>query len=92
MKKVYYYVGANNITKTLESDKIIKTISEHFDGFTAFEVVGFWKGSQEKTLKIEVITDLIDSKLAGIARELKEKLEQDSVLMEIVQSNCAFIN
>ena len=91
MKKVYYYIGSNNETHKLEKTKIEQTLATHFEGFTAFEVIGYWKGLKEKTLKIEVITELADSQLANIGKELKIKLKQESVLMEIVHSNCAFI-
>ena len=91
MKKVFYYIGSNNKTKELEVDKAVAIISEHFTGFTAFEVIGFWKGLREKTLKVEIVTEEENVKLAKIGRELKEKLEQESVLMEIINSNIAFI-
>ena len=91
MQKVYYYIGSNNTTKQLELEKIEAIVSAHFDGFTASEVVGYWKGSKEKTLKVEVITEESPAILAKIGKELKEKLEQESVLMEIINSNCAFL-
>lgn len=91
MKKAFYYVGANNQTGELESKKIIEIVSRYFEGFTAFEVVGYWKGNQERTLKIEVITEAPAPKLAEIGKELKAKLNQESVLLEIVESNCAFL-
>lgn len=91
MKKAYYYIGSNNLTHALELEKIESTIAQHFDGFTAFEVVGYWKGSKERTLKVEVITEKADSELVKIGRELRVKLEQESVLLEITDSNAAFI-
>jgi hypothetical protein len=91
MQKVFYYIGHNNKTKELEVQKIEEIVSAHFDGFTTSEVVGYWKGAKERTLKIEVITDEKPSILARIGKELKTKLEQESVLMEIIESNCAFL-
>lgn len=91
MKKAYYYIGSNNVTHALEIEKITAIVSKHFEGFTAFEVVGYWRGNRERTLKIEVITEHSDSQLARIGKELKEKLEQESVLLEVVQTNAAFI-
>lgn len=91
MKKAFYYIGSNNETHSLETEKILSVVGAHFEGFTAFEVVGYWKGAQEKTLKIEVITEEADSRLVKIGKELKEKLEQESVLLEIVDTNAAFI-
>ena len=91
MKKAYYYIGANNATKELETDKIEDIVGQYFDGFTAFEVIGYWKGQKERTLKVEIITEESDAKLAKIGKELREALAQESVLMEVVESNCAFI-
>ena len=91
MKKVFYYIGSNNTTKELEIEKITGIISAHFDGFTASEVIGYWKGSRERTLKVEIITEETDTALARIGKELKTKLEQESVLMEVIHSNIAFI-
>lgn len=91
MQKAFYYVGSNNETKQLEIEKIEEIVSAHFDGFTASEVIGYWKRSKERTLKIEVITSESAEKLAKIGEELKIKLNQESVLLEIVESNCAFL-
>ena len=91
MQKAFYYVGSNNETKQLEIEKIEEIVSAHFDGFTASEVIGYWKRSKERTLKIEIITSESAEKLAKICKELKIKLNQESVLLEIVESNCAFL-
>lgn len=91
MKKAYFYIGSNNATKELETEKIEGIVSAHFDGFTASEVVGYWKGTKERTLKVEVVTEESDVLLARIGKELKTKLEQESVLLEIIESNCAFL-
>ncbi len=91
MQKVYYYIGSNNVTHELETEKIEGIISKYFEGFTAFEVIGYWKGSKERTLKVEIITSEDHAKLARIGRELKTALDQDSIILEVVQSNAAFI-
>lgn len=84
-------MGHNNTTKELEINKIEKIISGHFEGFTASEVTGYWRGEKERTLKVEIVTEESDTALTKIAKELKEKLDQESVLMEIINSNIAFI-
>ena len=91
MKKAYLYIGSNNTTKELESEKIESIISAHFDGFTTSEVIGYWKGKKEQTLKVEIVTDESNTALVKLAKELKIKLDQESVLLEITQSNIAFI-
>jgi len=91
MQKAFFYVGSNNETHELEVGKIEATLVKHFDGFTASEVVGYWKGSKERTLKVEVVTDESPAFLARVAKELAKNLSQDAVMMEIVESNVAFI-
>lgn len=86
-----FYVGANNTTHLLEIDKITATVAASFEGFTATEVIGYWRGERERTLKIEVATDKPDSDLVKIGKELRHALDQESVMLEIVESNIAFI-
>ena len=91
MKKAYLYIGQNNDTKKLESDKIEKIVSSYFDGFTAIEVIGFWRGKKELSLKIEIVTDEENAKLVRLCKELKKELKQESIGLEITKSNFAFI-
>jgi len=91
MKKVFFYIGSNNKTKVLEVEKIEDIIGKYFDGFTVFEVVGYWKGNKERTLKVEVITEEGATVITRIAKELKKELDQESILVEILKSNCLFI-
>ena len=92
MKKAKFYIGQNNETKELENDKIEKSLVKHFEGFTALEVIGYWQGSKEKTLLVETITEKSDSELAKITKELCELLDQDTIILEIVETNTAFIS
>lgn len=92
MQKVYYYIGANNATKELETGKIEAVVSRFFEGFTAHEVIGYWHGNRERTLKVEVVTEADSTTLARVAKELCAALEQESVMMEVIESNVAFIS
>jgi len=92
MKKAILYVGHNNVTKELEVDKIINITGKHFDGFTTEQVIGYWKGARENTLKIEIVTDSSDSTITKLCKELRVKLNQDAIMLEIVESNIAFIS
>lgn len=93
MQKYYIYIGSNNETHKLESAEAIETISKYFDGFTAYEVIGYWKGTQEKTLKVEIVADQGqgDARIIKMIKELKAQLKQDAILLEKIQSNTAFI-
>jgi len=92
MQKYYIYIGSNNETHQLESEQAIRTISKYFDGFTAYEVVGYWKGSQEKTLKVEIVSEgQGDTVIVRMIKELKTKLRQDAIMLEKINSNSVFI-
>jgi len=92
MKKAKFYIGQNNETKQLEKTKIENALVKHFEGFTALEVIGYWKGAKEQTLLVETITEKSDSELAKITKELCGLLEQDAIILEIVETNTAFIS
>jgi len=72
------YVGSNNETKKLEDKKAIAIASKHFEGFTCQNASGFWKGTAEKTLIIEIETD-DKKKVIELAEELKTALFQEAV-------------
>ena len=75
------YIGANNETKEVEIDKAIETIANYYDGFTFWNANGFWKGSQEKTLIVQIETDETDETgtLIALIKNLKEELNQDCI-------------
>lgn len=93
MQKYYIYIGSNNQTHALESEKAISIISKYFDGFSAYEIIGYWKGSQEKTLKIEIVAEAgtNDPAIVRMIKELKVDLNQDAIMLEKITSNVAFI-
>jgi hypothetical protein len=91
MKKATYYIGANNITNLLEVEKIETVCNRFFEGYTALEVIGYWKGNRERTLRIEVVCDLTPVELTRVAKELAKELQQDAVMLEITESNTAFV-
>lgn len=91
MNKVFFYVGANNTTGELEIEKIEALVAAHFNEFTAYEVIGYWRRKKERSLKIEVITDESAPAIARIAKELKEKLNQEAVGFEVVKTNFALV-
>lgn len=91
--KVYLYIGSNNETKELELLKIESIISDNFEGFTLYEVVGYWQRSKEKTAKIELVLENEGdkTKLLRMVKLLKKELKQDAILVETFQSNSIFI-
>lgn len=93
MRKYNIYIGWNNETKQLEKEKAIDIISKYFEGFTAYEVIGFWKGGEEHTLKVEIVADdkMSDPQAVRVCKELQKELKQEAVMLEKLDSNVAFI-
>ena len=93
MIKYNLFVGSNNSTKELESEKIIKIVSEYYKGFSCYEILGYWEGKSEKALKIEIAvedTDINKLAVTSLTKELKMELEQDSIMVEKVNSVISF--
>jgi len=55
MKKYFLYIGSNNETHELEADRACEIIAKAFEGFSVYEIVGYWKGSKEKTPKVDIV-------------------------------------
>lgn len=93
MKKYFLYIGSNNQTHELESAKACEIIAKAFEGFSVYEIIGYWKGSQEKTLKVEIVSDESgsDTKISKITKELAKELQQDAIMVESINSNIAFV-
>ena len=91
MQKYYIYIGSNNETHQLEKEKAEQVISKYFEGFTAYEVIGYWRGAQERTLKVEIASEEASVKVIRLCKELKAALNQEAIMLEQVHSNVAFI-
>lgn len=77
-------------TENKNKPDILKLTSKLFDGFTAFNATGYWKGNPEKSLCLEIITDQ-SSKVDLLAGRIKRANDQESVLVEVVQNSAKFI-
>lgn len=88
--KYSIYIGSNNKTKKLEKAKIHRIINKFYDGYSATEIRGYWKGIPEETMKIEIL-DGNDKKIKEMASILGEELHQEAVLVEKISNKIAFI-
>lgn len=79
--KVTFFIGANNETGEVEKDIVTNVLGAHYRGFTIQDSIGFWEGSQEKSVVATVTGE--DVKYKEVAEELKLKLKQDAVLVEV---------
>ena len=52
------------------------------DGFTLYEVIGFWQGERERSYKIEVLTELDFDVMAVLCEEIRDVYNQDAVILQ----------
>ena len=65
--------------------------SYDIDGFTIYQVDGYWKGEAEKSFKIEIATDESYLKMGDICSELRDMYNQDSVMLTKPDNTVEFI-
>lgn len=87
--KVTFYIGANNETGEVEKDIVTSVLGAHYRGFTIHDSIGFWEGNQEKSVVATVTGDNLQYQ--PIAEELKLKLKQDAVLVEVTNPEVLFV-
>ena len=61
------------------------------DGFTIYEVNGYWQGTPEQSFKIEVATDLDYEKIVAVCAKLRDDFNQDSVMLTSPDNSVEFI-
>lgn len=76
------YIGANNVTKLVEVDRIVTRVSEFYKGFTIARTLGYWEGQAEDSVVVTLFSN-DDETLAveTIARDLCSILNQNSILV-----------
>ena len=77
----------------LRIDGYFKRVSEilashGIDGFTMYEVMGSWKGTPERSFKIEIATE---GGVGMIASELRDEYDQESVMVTYPNGKVDFI-
>ena len=93
MKKINLYIGSNNKTKLLEKEKALTILTKYYEGMNISELVGVWKGEEEKSLLVMVVCEKVDyTLLKNACRELNSKLDQQAIMVEIVDTNALFIS
>ena len=79
-------------TEYTNKEGIERAANNYFQGYTIFEGVGYWKGSKEKSLLLEVVDK--PSKLETIkklASEIKRINNQEAVLIQTVNNNSLLV-
>lgn len=68
---------------------VAELLANHgIDGFTIYQVQGYWKGTPEVSFKIEVATD---GGVGMIASELRDMFNQESVMVTMPDNTVEFI-
>ena len=81
-------------TEDLQRELVAKVVGEQFDGFSLFRGVGYWKGTPEHCLCIEILAEdahLARLKVGMIANAIKVLNKQESVLVTEVEVEVKFI-
>lgn len=72
---------------------VAAVLAKHrLDGFTIYQVQGYWKGEPEVSFKIEIATDVKNAHTVNsIAKELRDMYNQDSVMVTYPDNHVEFI-
>jgi hypothetical protein len=74
------------LTEDKNREKVEAIVGTYFDGFTVIEATGYWKGTKEKSLVIEIWTDdNARSDINVVAKRIKEVNNQEAVLVQAFQ-------
>jgi len=93
MKKINYYIGSNNQTHIIETDKALSIISAEYEGMSVSELVGYWKGQSEKTMLVSIVCETVDyTQVKKVCALLNTALNQDAIMVEVLDSNTLFIS
>ena len=77
--------------------KVERAVANDFPGFTIIEGAGYWNGTREDSLIIEILT--LDSeggtkeldKIRAVARLIKRILKQEAVLIQVIAADTHFV-
>ena len=87
------FVGSDNETGELESEKILALVDSVFSGFTSYPGIGSWEGKRENCLIIEITTeDTMIQRVTGesLAMSICIACQQEAVLMHRFSSTLGF--
>ena len=72
---------------------VARVLANHgIDGFTMYQVQGYWKGVPEVSFKIEIATEAKNAHTINlIAEELRDEYSQDSVMVTYPDNHVEFV-
>ncbi len=74
-------------TEDLNQVEIERILRIEFESYTLLHGLGYWSGSQERTIVIEVIGARLLKKIRKVAKEIKSLNSQDAVLIECLTNH-----
>lgn len=98
MKRFDLYIGCNVTGKEPHTPEHVRAIAEQslselgFDGCTFTEAIGMWKDESEQTVICTVCTDCIEERIHVVAGIIKDRLQQESVLVMESEPKVTFIS
>ena len=81
MQKASFYIESNNTTKQRGPEKAFLVLNSFFNRDTILNTIGAREEIQEESFIIEVITDKTEEELLSIRDQLKQALNQESILI-----------
>ena len=93
MKKINFYIGANNTTHKVEEEKALDILASVYEGMSVTDTMGYWRGAQEKSILVSIMAESVDLTIVkSVCKRLNTALDQDAVMVEILDSNTLFIS
>jgi hypothetical protein len=88
-----YRIITENKLETIDVIHEAMTFHE-IDGYTLIEARGYWKGTAENSMLLEIDADMCIAtfhKICNIAKMIKLNLDQESVLVQRIESESLFL-
>jgi len=93
MKKINFYIGANNKTGKVETQKALEVLTKYYEGMNISELIGVWQGKKEASILVSIVCEVVDyTQIKNACRELNNKLDQQAIMVEVLNSNALFIS
>ena len=93
MKKINFYIGANNKTGKVETQKALEVLTRYYEGMNISELIGVWQGKKEASILVSIVCEVVDyTQIKNACRELNNKLDQQAIMVEVLDSNALFIS
>lgn len=87
------FIDKINDTRVKAYPEVVAKIMKRngFDGFTIYQVQGYWMGKSEVSFKIEIGVDKNPKRVYRVAEELRDLYQQDAVMITLPNNTVKFI-